>query len=77
MISGFVDPWETLFMDLKIPNNFKKSNKKQSGEHASENVFLEIAFGQFRIVKMMERVGTHIHKYDWEMCFEWVRNFWC
>ena len=26
MISGFVDPWEPLFIDLNIPNYFK--NKK-------------------------------------------------
>ena len=27
MISGCLDPWEHLFMDLNIPNQFKESKK--------------------------------------------------
>ena len=51
MISGSLDPWEPLFMDLNIPNDFRNSKEQQ--ETFLWIILLNLDLG----IKMLENDG--------------------
>ena len=51
MISGFVDPWDPLFLDFNIPNDFKKYKKIME-------TFLKILFVYILESEILKVVGS-------------------
>ena len=55
LTSGFVDPWEPLFMDLNIPNYFKQY-KKNVGTFQECIIFENLEFGEITEFEIIDPI---------------------
>ena len=67
MIYWFVDPWEPLFMDLDIPNYFKKH--KNNYGHIFENmIYVNLKFPDVHFLTVPQKTGAEKSwRYVWRI----------